>query len=97
MAVDKEVMPILTNRLPKTIAERRWVGLLRRLLIDFALGDLSYRRRNLKLPREKIAVSEAEKKAEKLIKIIKRNILNTILPIGISHLQLPGKICIYRF
>tara|TARA_B100000315_G_C14398486_1_gene505352 strand:+ start:148 stop:501 length:354 start_codon:yes stop_codon:yes gene_type:complete len=78
IAVDKEVNPIFTSKFPKTIAESRRVGLFRRIFTCLPLGYRSQRRRNFKLLKEKMAVSEAEKKADKLIKIIKRKILNSI-------------------
>jgi hypothetical protein len=77
-AVEREESPILTSKLPNTMAERRWVGFLRRFFTTLAWGYFSESLRNLMLLKEKIAVSEPEKKADKPIKITKIKTLNSI-------------------
>jgi len=58
--------------------ERVRLGLLKRGFNLFAEGYLSFNLLNLALPREKIAVSEAEKKAERKINRTNRIILAVI-------------------
>jgi len=75
IAVAKEDRPILTSKLPKTIADNSRVGRLRRLLTISPLWYFSAMRRTFKLLKENIAVSKPEKNAERIIKNENKNIL----------------------
>lgn len=75
IAVAKDDIPILNKRLPKTIAESKRVGLSNNLFIVLAPLYFCFRLRKFNLLKENIAVSEAEKKADKPSSIIKIKIL----------------------
>jgi hypothetical protein len=76
-AVIKEDNPMFTNKLPKTMADKSRVGYLRSFFTALALGFLSESLRRRKLLKEKIAVSEAEKNAD-------RNMNITIRPTAVN-------------
>ena len=78
MAVLKEANPMLTSMLPKTMLESKKEGFLNKYFIFFARKYLVCIRLRRVTPKEKIAVSDAEKKAEKTINIKKKIILINI-------------------
>jgi hypothetical protein len=79
IVVNKEEIPTFTSILPKVTVERVRVGLSSKPLIIFPRKCSSCNFFNFKLLREKIAVSEAEKNAEREIKITRRKMLLNIL------------------